>query len=93
MSTPSHTDPGQPSSQPLAFVDSIESGIAKLLLRDDSGEWRAHSLPASILPPGTNEGTWLRWVFQPSDPPAEQASDATLRQKLSQADQGDDFSL
>jgi hypothetical protein len=92
MSTPSHTDK-QPSSPPHAFVDSIESGLVKLLLQDESGQWRAHSLPATILPTGTKEGTWFRLVFQPSDPPAEQQSEAALRQKLSQADQGGDFSL
>lgn len=93
MSTPSHKEPIPPSPAQHAFVDSIDSGIVKLLLRDESGQWRAHSLPASILPTGTKEGTWLQWVFQPSDPPAEQQSDAGLRQKLSQADDGGDFSL
>jgi len=74
------------------YVDSIESGIVKLLLREDSGEWKGHNLPATVLPPGTREGAWLRLSLEPSEPPASVNSE-TLRRDLSKADSGGDFSL
>ena len=43
-----------PAAEP-AFVDSIEAGIAKLLLRDDRGEWTAFQLPSSVLPKDIKE--------------------------------------
>ena len=42
-----------------AFVDSIESGVVKLLLQDAKGEWHGHLLPEAVLPPNTKEGSPL----------------------------------
>lgn len=76
----------------LAFVDSIESGLAKLLLRDENGDWKAYLLPASVLPKQSREGMWLRLTFEPSAPPSDQASEQ-IRKNLSAKDDGGDFSL
>ncbi len=92
MSTPISTPTTDKPSALHVFVDSIDSGIVKLLLRDDRGEWRGHNLPATVLPPGTKEGAWLRLSLEPSEPPAAINSEA-LRRDLSKADSGGDFSL
>ena len=92
MSTPISTPTVEKASALHVYVDSIESGIVKLLLREDSGEWRGHNLPATVLPPGTREGTWLRLSLEPSEPPASVNSE-TLRRDLSKTDSGGDFSL
>lgn len=92
MSTPISTPTVEKASAMHVYVDSIESGIVKLLLRDDRGEWRGHNLPAAVLPPGTREGTWLRLSLEPSEPPASVNSE-TLRRDLSKTDSGGDFSL
>ncbi len=83
--------PASPGNN-LAFVDSIESGLAKLLLQDESGDWRAYGLPASVLPENTREGMWLRLTFEPSAPPSDQATEQR-RKNLSAKDDGGDFSL
>lgn len=75
----------------LAFVDSIESGIAKLLLQD-RGEWKAYTLPSSVLPKDAKDGMWLRLVVETSTPPAGMDS-GSLRKSLSVKDDGGDFSL
>lgn len=95
MSTPISTPTTGTASALHVYVDSIESGIVKLLLRDDRddrGEWRGHNLPATVLPPGTREGAWLRLSLEPSEPPASVNSE-TLRRDLSKTDSGGDFSL
>jgi len=92
MSTPISTPTTAKASAMHVYVDSIESGIVKLLLREDSGEWKGHNLPATVLPPGTREGAWLRLSLEPSEPPASVNSE-TLRRDLSKADSGGDFSL
>jgi len=92
MSTPISTPTVEKASALHVYVDSIESGIVKLLLREDSGEWRGHNLPATVLPPGTREGAWLRLSLEPSEPPASVNSE-TLRRDLSKTDSGGDFSL
>ncbi len=92
MSTPISTPTAEKASAMHVYVDSIESGIVKLLLREDSGEWKGHNLPATVLPPGTREGAWLRLSLEPSEPPASVNSE-TLRRDLSKADSGGDFSL
>lgn len=92
MSTSISTPTVEKASALHVYVDSIESGIVKLLLREDSGEWRGHNLPATVLPPGTREGAWLRLSLEPSEPPASVNSE-TLRRDLSKTDSGGDFSL
>ncbi len=92
MSTPISTPTTEQASAMHVYVDSIESGIVKLLLREDSGEWKGHNLPATVLPPGTREGAWLRLSLEPSEPPATVHSE-TLRRDLSKTDSGGDFSL
>jgi len=80
-----------PAAEP-AFVDSIEAGIAKLLLRDDRGEWTAFQLPSSVLPKDIKEGMWLRLFVEKSMPPHGMET-APLRKTLSAKDDGGDFSL
>ena len=92
MSTPISTSTTDKASALHVYVDSIESGIVKLLLRDERGEWKGYNLPATVLPPGTREGTWLRLSLEPSEPPASVNSE-TLRRDLSKTDSGGDFSL
>jgi len=75
-----------------AFVDAIESGVVTLLLLDQTEEWHGYRFPATLLPEGTKEGSWLRLTVTPSTaPPAAQSQ--ALRRKLSETDNGEDFSL
>lgn len=92
MNKPITTPGTETTSVRHVFVDSMESGIVKLLLQDERGEWQGHPLPASILPPGTKEGAWLRLSLEPSEAPAS-VKNETLRRDLSKTDSGDDFSL
>jgi hypothetical protein len=75
-----------------AFVDSIESGVVKLLLQDAKGEWHGHLLPEAVLPPNTKEGSWLRLGIAPIDPPPGM-DPRPVRRSLSETDTGEDFSL
>ncbi|MGH9754791.1 MAG: DUF3006 domain-containing protein [Blastocatellia bacterium] len=51
------------SNEPIrAFVDRIESGLAVILLSDDSGV--QFDLPLEYLPPGTEAGDHLVITFQ-----------------------------
>lgn len=77
-----------PPKTPLLFVDAIENGRARLLLGRDAFE-----VPASLLPPGAREGTWLRWSLElaPSLPDDDQG--AALRAKLGRDDDGGDIDL
>lgn len=47
-----------------AYIDTVEEGVARILLKDSSGEWRGHALPATILPQGVKEGDWLRLTVE-----------------------------
>ncbi|HEU0172766.1 MAG TPA: DUF3006 domain-containing protein [Blastocatellia bacterium] len=51
------------SNEPIkAFIDRIESGLAVILLSDDSGV--QFDLPLEYLPPGTEAGDHLVITFQ-----------------------------
>jgi hypothetical protein len=76
----------------LAYIDSVESGVARLLLRDSDGEWRGHALPAAILPADAREGSWLEISLRVTTPPKDEDG-PKLRHKLGQGDKGGDIVL
>lgn len=80
------------ASQVLAYIDAVESGVARLLLRDADGEWRGHNLPAAILPAGAKENTWLEISLRVTTPPKDQDG-PDLRRKLGAGDKGGDIVL
>lgn len=59
------------------YVDSISSGICRLLSGDDP---HAFTLPLGFLPDGVSEGDVLRMVFKQS--PGERARDRDEVKKL-----------
>jgi hypothetical protein len=75
------------SNEPIkAFVDRIESGLAVILLSDDSGV--QFDLPLKYLPPGVEAGDHLMITFQ-LDPESREAtlrSIAELKKKLTEGD-------
>lgn len=75
-----------------AYVDAVESAVARVLLQDAHGEWRGYSLPAGILPKGAGEGSWLQLTLQLIPPPEGEAA-LKLRRRLEKGDDGGDFSL
>ncbi len=89
---PPHETPAGAKSSVAAYIDSVESGIARLLLQGLDGEWRGYSLPATILPPGAGEGSWLELTFKTREPP--QGTDSTLPQpRIHSHDDGSDIEL
>jgi hypothetical protein len=88
---PARLEAAAAASKP-AYVDAVEAGVARVLLEDPSGEWRAYSLPASILPEGAGEGSWLDLTLKLRKPPKD-AQSATLRQRLGKKDDGGDIHL
>jgi len=70
------------------FVDAIEGGRARLLLGGD-----AFTIPASLLPPGAVEGSWLRLSFQLAAAPADEAEAEATRRRLGADDDGGDLKL
>jgi hypothetical protein len=74
------------NEQALLFVDAIEAGTARLLSGVDAFE-----LPARLLPPGTQEGSWLRLSFEPAPAPPDDGG--ALRRKLGREDDGRDIKL
>lgn len=76
--TPKSTTP-EPKTT-VVFVDAVEEGRARLLLGDD-----AFTVPASLLPAGASEGSWLK-VTATVTPP--QADPDALRRKLGRDDPG-----
>ncbi len=73
---------------PLLFVDAVESGRARLLLGRDAFE-----VPASLLPRGAREGSWLRWSLALAPAPPDEDRGAALRAKLGRDDDGGDLKL
>ncbi len=57
-------------SHTSAYVDAIESGVARILLQTEDDEWRGYSLPAHLLPKEVREGSWLKLTFDLIPPPA-----------------------
>jgi hypothetical protein len=88
--------PKPPAAPPLlptpAFVDAIESGIARLLIQTADGEWRGYGLPSQLLPAEAKEGSWLRLRLELGPAPVD-AENLPLRRRLGAADDGKDFSL
>jgi hypothetical protein len=74
-----------------AFLDGVESGVARLLMEDEHGEWRTFHLPAAALPASAKEGSWIELGIR-SIPPPEPAARA-LREQLGRSDRGGNFSL
>lgn len=75
-----------------AYIDTVESGVARVLLQDADGEWRGHSLPAAILPQEAREGSWLEISFKIIAPPEGQKG-PKLRDKIGHGDKGGDIVL
>lgn len=75
-----------------AYIDSVESGVARVLLQGKDGEWHGHSLPALLLPKGAGEGSWLQISLRETAPPAGMDSGA-LRKLLGKGDTGGDIKL
>jgi len=77
-----------PAQAGRLFVDAIEGGRARLLLGGD-----AFTIPASLLPPGAVEGSWLRLSFQLTAAPPEEAEAEATRRRLGADDDGGDLKL
>ena len=75
-----------------AFLDGLESGVARLLMADEHGEWRTFHLPAAALPPEAHEGSWIELGIRSIPPPPEHAGRA-LRDKMGRDDRGGDIVL
>lgn len=75
-----------------AYIDSVESGVARVLLQGSDGEWHGHSLPALLLPKGAAEGSWLQISLRETPAPAGMDSSA-LRKLLGKGDTGGDIKL
>ena len=70
----------------LLFVDAIEGGQARLLLDEE-----AFTVPASLLPPGAREGTWLRLSLRVVPAPPSRAD--AIRKRLARDDDGGPIKL
>jgi hypothetical protein len=72
---------------PRALIDSVESGVARLVLED------AHTitLPAALLPEGAREGDWVALTLERTEPP--ESDREARRRKLTRNDDGGDFPL
>ena len=85
----------------VAFIDSIEEGVARLVETDAGGKVRSHAFPAALLPAGAKEGTWVEIsvhavaapVAASVTTPVTTEDPAALRKKLGKGDTGGDFSL
>ena len=73
------------SKATAVFVDAVEEGIARLEL----GE-QAFTVPASLLPDGAGEGSWLKLTATTTAPPSDPD---TLRRKLGKDDPGGPIKL
>ena len=75
-----------PKSKTTAvFVDAVENGHARLLAGD-----AAFTVPATLLPDGAGEGTWLQPSLAVTPP---QADPDALRRKLGSDDPGGPIKL
>lgn len=80
-------------SRTLAYVDAIEEGVARLVLRDTHGAWRSYHLPASVLPADARENTWIEIAITRTAAPPDAEAAGPLRERLGRNEQGGDFSL
>ena len=88
--SPSPAKPPRPTpgAADRLFVDAIEGGRARLLLGAD-----AFTIPASLLPPGAVEGSWLRLSLRLTAAPPEEAEAEATRRRLGADDDGGDLKL
>lgn len=77
----------------LAYVDSIEEGVARLVLRDAHGAWRSYNMPAAVLPADARENTWVEIAIARTTAPPDAEAAGPLRERLGRNDKGGDFSL
>lgn len=80
-------------SRTQAYVDAIEEGVARLVLRDAHGAWRSYNLPAAILPADARENTWVEIAITRTAAPPDAEAAGPLRERLGRGDKGDNFSL
>ncbi len=73
------------SKTTAVFVDAVEEGLARLEL----GE-QVFTVPATLLPDGAGEGSWLKLTATKTAPPSD--PDA-LRRKLGKDDPGGPIKL
>lgn len=83
---------GAKASSTAAYVDSVEAGVARVLLQGSDGDWHSHSLPALLLPKGAGEGSWLTLSVRESAAP-EGMDSTELRKVLGRSDSGGDLRL
>jgi hypothetical protein len=72
----------------VAFVDRVEEGQATLIL-----DGRALVVPASLLPSGVGEGSWVEIRLEAAEPPPGAGEGDRIRRRLSRDDDGGDFGL
>jgi hypothetical protein len=77
----------------LAYVDAIEEGVTRLVLRDALGEWRSFNLPRAVLPADVRENQWIELTVARTEAPPEAETAGKLRERLGRSDPGGDFSL
>lgn len=75
-----------------AYVDAVESDVARVLLDHGDDDWRGHNLPTAILPPDAKEGSWLKLSIKVTPPPPG-AKAPQLRGKDGRRDKGGDIIL
>lgn len=88
---PQTDSPGTPRLTPV-FLDGLEAGVARLLVPDESGEWRTFHLPAKVLPGDAREGSWIELAVRSIPPPPGHEGKA-LRDKLGSGDDGGNLTL
>lgn len=77
--------PAALSKSAFVFVDAVEDGCVRLLLREE-----AFTVPAELLPDGAHEGSWVK-VTSALAPP--QADPEPLRSNLGRDDPGGPIKL
>ncbi len=83
---------GEAAGSAAAYVDSVEAGVARVLIQGSDGDWHSHSLPALLLPKGAGEGSWLQLSLRQTAAP-EGMDSAALRKALGRGDPGGDIHL
>lgn len=86
------TDSSGPPRVTPVFLDGLESGVARLLVPDETGEWRTFHLPAKVLPGDVHEGSWIELTVR-SIPPPPGYENKVLRDKLGSGDDGGNLTL
>jgi hypothetical protein len=71
----------------LLYVDSIDEGVARLVLDEEE----TFTLPARLLPKGARAGSWVRLSVGIAPEPASRAD--AIRKKLARDDDGGPIKL